>query len=279
MSISFSGTTCLRNGINKIAGDPVPVGATILNLSGLALTVNGQHDVRTVELSDVWGLFGQSHPDVAQVRRLVDELLALEGIVHLRAVCYAGHNRSRFAASLYGVMFNLHVPHTGFEPVYNLDFRYLLEAARFEAKLPGATAASIGQLVVDRTSKLDVAMPARLTHAEAVGIAHAHMIAVDDVLDEEECRRCLPNPLAHCIDMNLPCMMHACNDMRCCGMAVSTEVEDMDRMQAAAAAVEDEVEDMDRMQAAPAAVEDDNDDDATWPYGDVPPGDGDVVEA
>ena len=105
------------------------------------------------------------------------------------------------------------------------------------------------------------------------------MIAVDDVLDEEECRRCLPNPLAHCIDMNLPCMMHACNDMRCCGMAVSTEVEDMDRMQAAAAAVEDEVEDMDRMQAAPAAVEDDNDDDATWPYGDVPPGDGNVVEA
>lgn len=117
----------------------------MLNLSGLPLTLPNGVVCVDVRLSDVWGTRGRVKED--EVRELVQALLDLRGKVHVRAVCNAGRNRSRVAATLYCIMFGFREPANG-EPETNTDFQNFLKVARERAKDSAATAADIGEAVV-----------------------------------------------------------------------------------------------------------------------------------
>ena len=145
---SFSGIKRLRHDVNKVAGAPIAPGATLLNMSGVDLQLpDGVGPTTTLDLPDVWG---DKHVSSAQVESLVQFLLGLEGAVHLRAVCNAGRNRSRFAAALYCVFFNLPLG-KGCEPETNVDFQGLLQTARERAQVAGATPEAIGKAVIDHS--------------------------------------------------------------------------------------------------------------------------------
>lgn len=79
-------------------------------------------------------------------------MLSLQGRVHLRAVCNAGRNRSRFAAALYCILFDMPLVR-GCEPETNLDFKELLRVARERAQEPHTTPEAIGEAVIERSKK------------------------------------------------------------------------------------------------------------------------------
>ena len=232
MSCSFSGVKRLRNA-TKVAGAVVPPAATVLNLSGLTLTAPS-HVVTNLELSDTWG---EQHVDPSQISTLVDFLVNLNGAVHLRAVCHAGRNRSRFAASLYAIMFSLLPPLDG-EPERNLEFRALLEAARVRAQEPGASAVAIGEAVVLRAQAIaapppvvappiHIVLPAVLNDEEVQHMAEEHNVPPYAVRDEEERRRAHPNLRPHHPDLNMPHLCLPCNDLRCCGIDYTHTEEEL----------------------------------------------------
>ena len=254
MSCSFSGVKRLRNA-TKVAGAVVPPAATVLNLSGLTLTAPS-HVVTNLELSDTWG---EQHVDPSQISTLVDFLVNLNGAVHLRAVCHAGRNRSRFAASLYAIMFSLLPPLNG-EPERNLEFRALLEAARVRAQEPGASAVAIGEAVVLRAQAIaapppvvappivlpavlhneevaapppvvappiHIVLPAVLNDEEVQHMAEEHNVPPYAVRDEEERRRAHPNLRPHHPDLNMPHLCLPCNDLRCCGIDYTHTEEEL----------------------------------------------------
>ena len=137
----------------KVAGDPLPPNAIVVNLSGLTLSLPAVvGPVLNVTLADVWGA---EHVSTNQMRGLVDALVGLQGQLPLRAVCNAGRNRSRFAASLYCIMFRFEEPPNG-APETNRDLQALLRVARQCAEESSATAAAIGDAVVSAVTSLSL---------------------------------------------------------------------------------------------------------------------------
>ena len=120
----------------------------ILNLSGCDIEVPTGL-LTTLDISDTWrAIDGGAQWTIAQVTAIVSYMEDLMGTTNLRVVCYAGRNRSRFAACLYCIMFGLPPPDIG-RPVTNQDYNEMLDAAQIARNNGETSAHEIGRAVIE----------------------------------------------------------------------------------------------------------------------------------
>ena len=149
--MSFSGVRRLRNGTNKLTGSPLVEGTAVLNLSGVPLALPPHVcAVTDIKLRDVWMAGTGTRVTVGEVQHLLYHLCALPEHTQLHTVCNAGRNRSRFAACMFSIIFDLKLPA---EPDTNLDFRELIAVASTEAATPTSTRQTIVDAVIDHVQQ------------------------------------------------------------------------------------------------------------------------------